>query len=263
MATTNASTTAVITAVGACSIAGNTVTMISGTGSCVLAASWAADNNYIGAAAGQSTVATRANSGTSITSNSPNPSGVGQVVATGFKVAGAGIPTGSVTVMASTGESCSGALSAGAGSCSLMFTSVGSRTLTASYLGDGNFNGSTSTPVTQSVTGPQIGLSQASINFGNVPLGSLVYQTETVSNPGNAKLNISGVSVKLGPLSDKDDFTFINFCGSSLAPGASCNIVVVFFADDLGARAATLVITDNATGSPQNVPLTGTVVKHK
>ena len=44
--TSNASTTAVITAGGACSITGTTVTMTSGTGTCSLGASWAADNNY-------------------------------------------------------------------------------------------------------------------------------------------------------------------------------------------------------------------------
>ena len=56
-ATTNASTTAVITASGACSITGNTVTMTSGTGTCSLTASWAADANYTAASLSQSTAA--------------------------------------------------------------------------------------------------------------------------------------------------------------------------------------------------------------
>ena len=59
-ATTNASTTAVITASGACSIAGNTVTMTSGMGICSLMASWAADTNYATASLTQYTVATKA-----------------------------------------------------------------------------------------------------------------------------------------------------------------------------------------------------------
>ena len=58
-ATTNASTTAVITASGACTILGNTVTMTSGTGTCSLTASWAADSNYAAATASQSTTATK------------------------------------------------------------------------------------------------------------------------------------------------------------------------------------------------------------
>jgi hypothetical protein len=56
-ATTNASTTAVITASGACSIVGNTVTMTSGTGTCALTASWPADSSYMAASATQTVTA--------------------------------------------------------------------------------------------------------------------------------------------------------------------------------------------------------------
>jgi len=58
-ATTNASTTATVTASGACSITSNTVTMTSGTGTCSLMANWAADSNYAAASAMQSTTATK------------------------------------------------------------------------------------------------------------------------------------------------------------------------------------------------------------
>ncbi len=56
-ATTNASTTPTITASGACTILGTTATIISGTGTCSLLASWAADTNYFAATATQSTSA--------------------------------------------------------------------------------------------------------------------------------------------------------------------------------------------------------------
>src|SRR5258707_296385 len=59
----------------------------------------------------------KANSTTSITSNSPNPSVVGQPVTINFSVTGNGTPTGNVTVTASTGETCAG--SAPTGSCTL------------------------------------------------------------------------------------------------------------------------------------------------
>ncbi|MGA2186685.1 MAG: FG-GAP repeat protein, partial [Bryobacteraceae bacterium] len=58
-ATTNASTTAVITASGACSITGDTVTMTSSAGTCSLTASWAADAHYTAASLSQSTTATK------------------------------------------------------------------------------------------------------------------------------------------------------------------------------------------------------------
>ena len=56
-ASTNASTTPAITASGACTISGTTVTMTSGVGTCSLLASWAADTNYVAAIATQSTTA--------------------------------------------------------------------------------------------------------------------------------------------------------------------------------------------------------------
>ena len=57
VATTNATTTASITASGACKISGATVTITTGSGTCSLTASWAADANYLAASATQSTTA--------------------------------------------------------------------------------------------------------------------------------------------------------------------------------------------------------------
>ncbi len=92
-----------------------------------------------------------ASSTTTITSDTPNPSQVGEAVTVSFSVMGTGVPTGSVVVTASTGESCTGTLSAGAGSCLLTFAASGSRTLTASYAGDNNFKNSSSDKVKQVV----------------------------------------------------------------------------------------------------------------
>jgi uncharacterized repeat protein (TIGR03803 family) len=60
VATTNASTTAVIKASGACSIAGAIATISAPSGTCSLSATWAADTNYLAASATQSTMATMA-----------------------------------------------------------------------------------------------------------------------------------------------------------------------------------------------------------
>jgi hypothetical protein len=264
MATTNASTTAAITASGACSIAGNAVTMTSGTGTCSLSASWAADNNYNAATAGQSTAAAKAGSATTITANAPNPSTVGQAVAVSFKVAGNGSPTGNVSVTASTGESCSGALTVGAGSCLLTFNSAGSRALTAAYAGDGNFNGSMSVGVAQTVSAASsLTISPSSVNFGNVYLGLPAFQTVTVKNTGSASININRVATSKSG-NDSDDFKAFSLCPSNLKAGKSCEIVVTFTADgDDYSPSGTLVITDSAAGSPQSVPLSGTVINPK
>jgi sugar lactone lactonase YvrE len=95
------------------------------------------------------------NTTTTITSNSPNPSTEGKAVTVKFAVApaisGGPNPTGSVTVNASSGESCTGNLSGGSGNCKITFNTTGSRTLTATYSGDANNNSSVSGGATQTV----------------------------------------------------------------------------------------------------------------
>jgi len=70
-----------------------------------------------------------------------------------FSVAGYK-PTGAVSLVASTGEVCSGSVSAatGDGSCKLTFTTTGPRTITATYEGDLNHTGSNSDTETVTVT---------------------------------------------------------------------------------------------------------------
>lgn len=75
-ATTNAPTTATITASGACSINGLVVTMTSGTGTCMLQANWPAAGNYTSATASQTTQAAKATPTITWTPASPLPYGV-------------------------------------------------------------------------------------------------------------------------------------------------------------------------------------------
>jgi len=91
---------------------------------------------------------------TAITSNLPNPSTTGEAVKVHFTVTPTTdykAPTGSVTVNASTGESCTGKLASGSGSCSVTFNTAGPRTLTATYASDSNNNSSISPAVAQTV----------------------------------------------------------------------------------------------------------------
>jgi hypothetical protein len=88
---------------------------------------------------------------TSITVDAPNPSPsmVGQSVTIPFTLSETPPdatlnPSGTVTINASTGESCSAALPAT--SCTITFAASGTRNLTASYSGDANFDSSTSAP---------------------------------------------------------------------------------------------------------------------
>ncbi len=81
---------------------------------------------------------------TTIQSDDPDPSVVGQSYAVFVSVAAASpvgsSPTGTVTVSDGTGASCTYTLPAT--NCTLASTTVGTKTLTATYSGDANFNGS-------------------------------------------------------------------------------------------------------------------------
>ncbi len=101
-----------------------------------------------------------------------------------------------------------------------------------------------------------ISISSNSVNFGNQVLGTTSQsQSVTLTNVGTETLNIS--SVMLGG-ANPGDFTLINTCGNSLAPGAKCTAGATFTPAGLGTRTANVNITDNAPGSPQSVMLTGT-----
>jgi predicted outer membrane repeat protein len=109
----------------------------------------------------------------------------------------------------------------------------------------------------------QLSVTPTSIHFGTVKQFSVLSRNVTVKNIGTSTVSISKVSVTPGTGADSDDFTPISFCRSSLAPGKSCTITVVFFADNLGTLSATLDVTDSAAGSPQSVALTGTVTRRE
>ena len=95
----------------------------------------------------------KANTTTAISADTPNPSVKDQSVTVSYTVIGAfgnspTAPTGNVTVTDGT-DSCIGAVAAG--SCNITLTTPGARTLTASYGGDSNFNGSVSVGVSHAV----------------------------------------------------------------------------------------------------------------
>ncbi|MGA2962343.1 MAG: Ig-like domain repeat protein [Candidatus Korobacteraceae bacterium] len=191
-ATASSGLSVTITPSGACALSATTVTMTSGTGVCALTASQAGNSNYSSAPqVTQSVTAQKANSATSITSTSSNPAVVGQSVQVGFQVAGSGSPTGTVTVSASTGESCAG--SASTSSCLLTFSTSGTRTLTASYGGDSNFKPASSGAVNQTVSDFVISVSPASQTI--TPGQSAVYALTVASVSGfsgNVSVGCSG-----------------------------------------------------------------------
>ena len=269
-ATSSSGLTVTVVASGACAISGSTVTTSGTAGTCTLTATQTGNTNYSSApqvvANVTVTAATKTASTTTITGNSPNPSTTGQSVTISFKVTGTGgTPTGTVTVTASTKESCAGILAAGAGSCSITFTTSGSRTLTAVYSGDSNFAGSTSASVTQNVnsaTGSTLSISPSPVNFGNVYAGTEAFELVTLTNTGSSTITFTNFALHPVVGADSDDFYAFSFCGSRLSARSSCSILLAILADSNVTKphAATLVITDSAAGSPQSDSVTATVI---
>ena len=110
---------------------------------------------------------------------------------------------------------------------------------------------------------PKLSVTPSSVSFGTVKRFSLQYKTVTLKNTGTDPVSLSKVSVTPGAGTKSGDFLAINLCGSSLAAGRSCTIVVVLFAQDLGSLSATLGIPNNSAGSPQTVPLSVTVIPNR
>jgi hypothetical protein len=79
--------------------------------------------------------------------------------------------------------------------------------------------------------------------------------TETVTNNQSVSLSISGITINSG------DFTETDTCQSQpIAPQGTCTISVYFNPSAAGLRTASLVMTDNATGSPHTIALAGNAV---
>jgi hypothetical protein len=99
-------------------------------------------------------------------------------------------------------------------------------------------------------------VSPTSLNFGTVSLGTTsAAQVVTVTNDTTSTLTFSGVAIAGA---DPGDFGFSSTCAGSLAANASCTISVTFTPTAAGLRTASLRISDNGTGSPQTVALSGT-----
>jgi 6-phosphogluconolactonase (cycloisomerase 2 family) len=106
-------------------------------------------------------------------------------------------------------------------------------------------------------TKPVASLSATALAFGAITQGATSpSQTATVSNSGGAPLHIS--SVTLGGASP-GDFSLTNGCTASpYAVNATCTISVSFAPLLTGSRAASVLLTDDASDSPQTINLSGT-----
>ena len=125
------------------------------------------------------------------------PSGqvmVGQPVSIAFavtpQVSTTFIPSGMVTVTASTGESCTGSVSSG--SCAITFSTAGNRTVVATYAGDAYFNGSTSASRPVSIVNFTLSVSPSSQTVNGRKATYTVTATPQNGFTGTVSLGCSG-----------------------------------------------------------------------
>jgi len=118
-----------------------------------------------------------------------------------------------------------------------------------------NATATVSLTVNPAVTGPTVTVSPTSETWGTVPLEETgTSKTVTLTNTGSVTLDISSITTS----GDFAQATSSKPCGSTLAAGANCKIVVTFTPTQLGTRTGTLTLTDNSPSSPQTVSLSGT-----
>ena len=101
------------------------------------------------------------------------------------------------------------------------------------------------------LSGPQIALSPATLNFGPHEVGvSGAVQNVTVTNIGNAPMTVA--SIVAG-----GNYSQTNTCGGSIPIEASCVVSVTFTPTAAGVLSGTITISDNLKTSPQVIALSG------
>jgi hypothetical protein len=103
-----------------------------------------------------------------------------------------------------------------------------------------------------------IGISSTAVAFGNQTIGGTSgAQFVTVQNTGNAGANLSSITI-----SGSNTFSIVNAaaCPATLGATSSCTLQLVFKPTAAGPQTANLVVSSNASGSPHQVPISGTGV---
>ena len=138
----------------------------------------------------------------------------------------------------------------------VIFKPVAAGNRAASILASDNAAGNPhSVPLAGTATQAAISISPSAANFANQLVGSASPPLAiTVTNSGTGVLQVGAISFS-GP--NSADFVEKDTCKGTVAPPANCVINVTFTPAALGARTATLTLTDNAPDTPQSVTLSG------
>lgn len=107
------------------------------------------------------------------------------------------------------------------------------------------------------VAAPSIDTGAGMLDFGVQPLNGTATQTLTVTNSGTAMLQVSAIGVT-GPFTIDTAASQCPPAPFTLAPGASCQLVVIFNATVAGKQSGQVSIASNAGPTPKSVVLAAT-----
>ncbi|HWK82131.1 MAG TPA: choice-of-anchor D domain-containing protein [Caldimonas sp.] len=135
-------------------------------------------------------------------------------------------------------------------------TALGLRTATLTIASDAS-NGAATITLSGNgvpVPAPQVSLNPTTLDFGTQTTGG-IYPSRRVrlGNSGTADLAISSIVVAGSGFADVS----AGPCPATLAPGAGCDIDIVFAATAAQSYSGTLTVTSNAAGSPHVTVLKG------
>jgi outer membrane protein OmpA-like peptidoglycan-associated protein len=234
--------------------AGHCIVTLTTAGSQNVTATYAGDGTFAGSSSAPDPhQVNKAATTTLITSQSPDPSNLSQPVTVPYSVSvsspGAGSPTGNVTVSDGV-DSCVGTVAAG--SCAIRLHSSGTRTLRATYAGDGNFKGSVSAGVTHSVVTPRI------------TIGDFAYNSAALN--AQLKLQITALAGKI-KTHGVNKVLLTGYCN----PGETCLVLSQHRASSVGAYLKTqltklrltVAVTAVGGGSTQLVARAGSPLNRR
>ena len=185
-------------------------------------------------------------------------------------IAVTGVSPASNTDFAISSDGCSPSVAAGAAPCTVNVTFTPSvaaaesanLVITAVVTNGGQSSTQTFTvnlTGTGSTTAPGVKFNPTSVAFGNQAVNTTSAPTPvTLTNSGLGPLTISSIATSGDFAETSTGATACPIGPATLAAGASCTINVTFTPTATGARTGTLSVTDNASGSPHTIPLTGT-----
>jgi len=139
-------------------------------------------------------------------------------------------------------------------------TATGSRSATLTVT-----DNASNSPQTAGVSGTGVGstatLSPTSLTFSKQNVNTTSPpKTVTLSNTGNVALTVNSITLT-GANANNFALTSASTCplsGGTVAAPGNCTIVVTFTPTSKGGKTAAISVADNASGSPQQVSLSGT-----